>query len=83
VIHPIRLRESRDIRGAARLACLDPEALGAALEPAQCQRMTAFNRGWARRCRDAGDLVAAADKSARAQWWDRRALEMLAEPRPS
>jgi hypothetical protein len=82
VIHADRIREARDVRGAGRLACLDPEALAAALDLAECRRMTAFNRGWARRCRDAGDLATAADKSARARWWDRRALEMLADPRP-
>jgi hypothetical protein len=82
VIHLARIREARDTRGAARLACLDSEALCAALELAECECMAGFNRAWARRCREAGDLVAAADKATRAQWWDRRALEMLADPRP-
>jgi hypothetical protein len=79
--HPACIREARDTQGAARLACLDPAALAAALDLAECERMAAANHAWAEHCRDAGDLATAAAKSARAQWWNRRALDLLADPR--
>lgn len=79
--HPACIREARDMQSAARLACLDPAALAAALDLAECESMASFNHGWAEHCRDAGDLATAADKSARAQWWNHRALDLLADPR--